>query len=123
MIEFKKNVLLAKSTMDPKSFKFEVLLSFWLCLHLQLLDFGRFLLEHDSLLEKILANMRRAGKELLARRKEEELKDLEGAEERIKHLRKKLQENKAKKGILGSMFNKGEQEELAQLEKKSSLSR
>lgn len=54
MEEFKKNVTLAKKTMDAKAFKFDALVCFWLTIHLQVIDFSRFLLEQDSLLEKIL---------------------------------------------------------------------
>lgn len=34
MDEFRKNVALAKKTMDPKAFKFDILVCFWLTLHL-----------------------------------------------------------------------------------------
>jgi len=70
MEEFKKNVALAKKTMDPKAFKFDLLVCFWLTLHIQSLEFAHVLMEQDPLLEKLVTNMRKTGKTLLAKEKE-----------------------------------------------------
>lgn len=74
MEEFKKNIILAKKSLEPKTFKFDILVCFWLSLHLQYIDFARFLMDQDPLLEKILQNLRKTGKEKLAREKEKEFK-------------------------------------------------
>jgi hypothetical protein len=43
--EFKKNIVLGKKTMEPKTFKFELLVCFWLVIHLEFLDFAQFIMD------------------------------------------------------------------------------
>lgn len=88
MEEFKKNVLFGKKTIEAKTFKFEILVCFWLTIHLQYIDFARFVLEQDPLLEKILQNLRKTGKEILAEEREKDFKRVEDEEEKINALKK-----------------------------------
>ena len=59
--ELKKSLLDAKNNLDPRTFKFEVLICFWLSLHMKLLEFAQHLYNTDPLLDKILTNMRKSG--------------------------------------------------------------
>jgi hypothetical protein len=50
-----------KKLSDTKTFKFEVLISFWLSIHFERIDIAMYLHGLDPLLEKILTNLRRRG--------------------------------------------------------------
>ena len=50
---------------DQRTFKYEVLICFWLCIHLDRLELAQLLYDHDPIVEKILVNMRKSGKELV----------------------------------------------------------
>ena len=63
MEELRKNVIIGKSMLEPKTFKFEILVCFWLTIHLQELEFAQYFYEQDPLIEKILSNLRSTGKE------------------------------------------------------------
>jgi hypothetical protein len=108
MEEFKKNIALGKKSLEPKTFKFEILVCFWLTIHLKSLSFAQYLLEQDALLEKILQNLRKTGKEALAREKEKEFKEIEAEEQRISQLKKQITQDAGKKsgGMFGRMLNK-----------------
>ena len=54
-----------KKIFDPKTFKYEILICFWLCIHLERLELAQIVLEQDSIMERVLVNMRKAGKEYL----------------------------------------------------------
>jgi hypothetical protein len=45
MEELRKNVMTSRKILEPKSFKFEVLVCFWLTLHLKQLEFAQFMLD------------------------------------------------------------------------------
>lgn len=59
-----------KKIFDPKTFKYEILICFWLCIHLERLELAQIVLEQDSIMERVLVNMRKAGKEYLEAEKE-----------------------------------------------------
>ncbi len=54
MEELRKNIALGKQILEPKTFKFEILVCFWVTIHLQKLEFVKYIYEQDPLLEKIL---------------------------------------------------------------------
>jgi len=106
--EFKQNVALAKKEMDPKAFKFDLLVCFWLTIHLQALEFARVLLEQDPLLEKLITSMRKAGKVLLAKEKERQFLEIEDDAEKVKFLAGKVTNENLKRGLLSKLFKKEE---------------
>lgn len=54
-----------KKSNDPKMFKFEVLICFWLSVHLEKLEYAQYLCLEDPLIEKILENLRKLGRSQL----------------------------------------------------------
>ena len=64
-----------KKTMDPKMFKFEILICFWLSVHMGKTEYAQYLCLEDPLIEKILENLRKMGRsyliEVMARRYQE----------------------------------------------------
>jgi hypothetical protein len=40
MEELKKNVNIGKAILEPKTFKFEMLVCFWVCIHMESLEFA-----------------------------------------------------------------------------------
>jgi valyl-tRNA synthetase len=40
MEELKKNIILGKAVLEPKTFKFEILVCFWVTIHLELLEYA-----------------------------------------------------------------------------------
>jgi len=40
MEELKKNIIIGKSVLEPKTFKFEILVCFWVTIHLELLEYA-----------------------------------------------------------------------------------
>ena len=65
MEDLVKNFNNFKKTNDPKMFKFEVLICFWLSVHLEKVEYAQYLCLEDPLIEKILENLRKLGKDLL----------------------------------------------------------
>lgn len=86
----KKSVILAKKTLEPKTYKFEILVCFWLTLHMKLIDFAKYMLDQDPLLEKILSNLRKSGKRYIAMEKEREMKEIDEEETKMVELKKRL---------------------------------
>jgi hypothetical protein len=56
--DFKKNN-------DAKMFKFEVLICFWLSVHFEKEEYAKYLCLEDPLIEKILENLRKLGRNIL----------------------------------------------------------
>ncbi len=52
--ELEKNYIDVKKIFDSRTFKYEVLISFWLSIHLERLDLAQLVHQQDSILEKIL---------------------------------------------------------------------
>ena len=46
-----------KKMYDPRLFKYEVLLSFWLAVHMQKLEFTKLLYGEDIIVENVVRNM------------------------------------------------------------------
>lgn len=72
MEDLDKNYKDVKKIFDSRTFKYEMLIAFWLCLHLERLDIAQLTLEQDSILEKIIVNLRKNGAELLQIEKEKQ---------------------------------------------------
>ena len=64
------NIAEIKKIFDTRTFKYEVLIAFWLCIHLERLDLAQCIYEQDPLLEKILQNLRKQGKGILEMEKQ-----------------------------------------------------
>ncbi len=45
MEELRKNIALGKQILEPKTFKFEILVCFWVTIHLQKLEFVKYIYE------------------------------------------------------------------------------
>lgn len=58
-----------KKTVDDRTFKYEVMLSFWLSVHLLKLDEAKILLNLDSLMGKVVSNLREHGQILLKKKR------------------------------------------------------
>jgi len=63
-----------KKTFDAKGFKYEVLIAFWLSIHLQRLPTAQHLYSLDPIIEKILINLRKHGQEYLEQARQRKLK-------------------------------------------------
>lgn len=64
--ELKKNFEDVQKIFDVRTFKYEVLVAFWLSIHLEKLEILKMVHELDPILEKIISNMRKKGKFLLS---------------------------------------------------------
>ena len=62
----KKNFEDVQKIFDVRTFKYEVLVAFWLSIHLEKLEILKMVHELDPILEKIISNMRKKGKFLLS---------------------------------------------------------
>lgn len=54
-----KNFSDVKKIFDQRTFKYEVLISFWLCIHLERLELAQFIMAQDTIIDKILVNLKR----------------------------------------------------------------
>jgi hypothetical protein len=70
-------------------------------------------------LEKILQNLRKTGKHLLAEEKEKDFKKLEDEDLKLKDLKKQREEAKRRKNVIGKMFKGNDDNEIEELEKES----
>ena len=55
----------AKKTMESKTFKYQVLVCFWVTVHLQRFQSAQFIYEMDPLVEKVIANLRKQGRDII----------------------------------------------------------
>lgn len=58
-----------RKTVDDRTFKYEVMLSFWLSIHLMKLEEARLLLSLDPLMGKVVGNLREHGQVLLKKKR------------------------------------------------------
>lgn len=49
--------------MESRQFKYEVLICYWLAIHLERFDIAVYLQQQDSVLEKLMNNIRKQGKD------------------------------------------------------------
>lgn len=61
--ELEKNFMEVHKIFDSRTFKYEVLISFWLCIHMERLELAQLIHQQDPILEKILQNLRRSARE------------------------------------------------------------
>lgn len=71
-----------KKVFDDRTFKYEVLIAFWLCVHMQKLEAAKLVYDLDPIIEKAVNNLRKFGQEALEERN-------------------RLQEEDKKKGMFG----------------------
>jgi hypothetical protein len=66
-----------KKVFDSRTFKYEVLIAFWLTIHLQKLETAKLVFDLDPIVAKVVRNLRNSGKQLLEEKKlkEEEEKN------------------------------------------------
>ncbi len=57
--ELEKNFSDVKKIFDQRTFKYEVLIAFWLCIHLERLELAQFIMTQDTIIDKILANLKK----------------------------------------------------------------
>lgn len=57
---------------------------------MKLIDFAKYMLDQDPLLEKILSNLRKSGKRYIAMEKEREMKEIDEEETKMVELKKRL---------------------------------
>ena len=62
MTELQKSMTDLKKVLESRPFKFELLIAFWVAVHLERLEFAIFLHEQDPLIEKVLSNLRKLGR-------------------------------------------------------------
>lgn len=58
-VELEQSITAIKTTLDPLTFKYEVLIAFWLSIHLERLELCQYLCTQASILNKIIKNVRR----------------------------------------------------------------
>lgn len=68
--DLKKSFEDLKKIVDEKAFKYEVMLSFWLAIHLEKIEEARCLFELDPLMGKVVSNLLNYGKVILEKRRE-----------------------------------------------------
>lgn len=68
--DLKKSFEDLRKTIDEKAFKYEVMLSFWLAIHLEKLEEARCCYELDPLMSKVVNNLMNYGKGLLTKKRE-----------------------------------------------------
>ena len=56
--------------MDDRTFKYEVMISFWLATHMGKLPEAQFLYNLDPLIQKVVKNLRQNGRRILAKKNE-----------------------------------------------------
>jgi hypothetical protein len=59
MEDLEKNFIDTKKIFDSRSYKYELLISFWLSIHLEKLAFAQYIYSLDPIVEKILQNLRK----------------------------------------------------------------
>ena len=64
-----------KKNMDAKMFKFEVLICFWLSVHLVKTEYAQYLCLEDPLIDKILQNLRKYGRDYIVEANAKRLQD------------------------------------------------
>ena len=102
MNELQKTITDLKKVMDARPFKFELLIAFWLAVHLEKLEFAKFLHEQDHLIERVLSNLRKLGRSFLLEEKErKEQERLKAELEKGKSSKKKDQAKK----LFGKLFD------------------
>ncbi|CDW71841.1 UNKNOWN [Stylonychia lemnae] len=74
--ELEKSFADVKKVLDNRTYKYEVLIAFWITVHLQKLEAAKLVYDLDPIIEKMVTNLRSAGQYLLdeKKRKEEETK-------------------------------------------------
>ena len=58
-----------RKSVDARSFKYEVMISFWFAVHMDRFEAAKQLLDLDSRIQKVVVNIREAGKKVLKVRK------------------------------------------------------
>jgi hypothetical protein len=61
--ELERSIFEIRKIYDSRTFKYEVLIAFWLCVHLERLDLAQLIHEQDSIIEKIISNLRKSNKD------------------------------------------------------------
>lgn len=59
-----------KNILESQPYKFELLICFWVSLHLNKLEYAQFIHKQDPLFERVIANMRKLGRTFLIEDKE-----------------------------------------------------
>lgn len=71
--DLKKSFEDLRKTVDEKAFKYEVMISFWLAIHLLKLDEARCLYDLDPLMGKVIGNLLTYGDKILRKHREKKL--------------------------------------------------
>ena len=90
--ELEKNFIDTKKTSDQRTYKYEVLIAFWLSIHLSRLQIAQMIHDLDPILEKILSTLRRKGRDLLEEERQKKQAKIKGKKKSIQ----KSDENLAK---------------------------
>jgi len=73
--DLEKSFMDLKTQCDERVFKYEVMIAFWLCLHLQRLEEARVMVEQDpELLQRVVVNLRENGKIVIQKMRAQEEK-------------------------------------------------
>ena len=75
-----------KKVHDENTYRYEVLLAFWLCIHLEKLDAAKLVYNLDDIIKSVVVNLQTKGKDVLKK--------------------KKMEEEQKKKGVLGIFSSK-----------------
>lgn len=67
--DLKKSFEDLRKTIDEKAFKYEVMLSFWLAIHIEKIDEARCCYDLDPLIGKVVSNLLNYGKTLLTKKR------------------------------------------------------
>ncbi len=59
MEDLDKNFADSKKIFDSRTFKYEILISFWLTVHLEKLPYAQFIYSQDTIIEKMLQTLRK----------------------------------------------------------------
>jgi hypothetical protein len=58
--EFEKNFSDVKKIFDSRTFKYEVLIAFWLCVHLERFELAQYIMSLDTIVEKVISNIKKS---------------------------------------------------------------
>eukprot|EP00347_Sterkiella_histriomuscorum_P019128 403342842 len=84
MHELTKAVIELKKILEARPFTFELLICFWVALHLNKFEYAQYLHSQDVLLERIISNMRKLGQTHLIEEKERKLIELQKSKKKSK---------------------------------------
>lgn len=59
--ELKKSFLDLQKTVDERTYKYEVMIAFWLCVELEKVEEARAMVSIDPLIEQVVINLRENG--------------------------------------------------------------